>query len=84
MLLHFEFNVLLFLFVFVLDLGQTLRVCILLLCLLALGPVRHADVTICFDVIFEIISLCLHFLFLCVDSLSQLVAVILCSDFVFL
>lgn len=84
MLLHFEFNVLLFLLVFVFDLGQPLRVGILLLGLLALRSVRHADVTIRFDVILEILSLCLHFFFLRIDSLPQLVAIVRCSDFIFL
>ena len=83
-LLHLDVDLLRLLAVFVNALGQTAVVSLLLLLLLALRAIGHADLTVVVNLLLQTLGLVIHFLLLVADARAQFVRVFVCSDLVLL
>ena len=83
-LLHPQVHILNHLLKLVRDVVDALAVRLLLLLLLLLRLVRHADIAVVFDQVAQFLQRRAHLLHSLVDFLSEVVAITLCSNVVFL
>ena len=83
MLLHLQVQLLALLLELVHDLGQAPVIRLLLLLLLALRAIRHRNLPVGLDLLFEVSRHLAHLVLLVLNALTKVIVVSLCADLIF-